>query len=106
MMVVVIMTVVQRNAPITSVEGGENKPERREKIMEKCNQSLREELKEKNVPYWQIAKFVGVCENTIVRWLRVPLTAEQAERIQVAVNRIVESRNGGVGNADSTYQQM
>lgn len=101
------MTVVQWNAPITSVEGGENKPERREKkIMEKCNQSLREELKEKNVPYWQIAKFVGVCENTIVRWLRVPLTAEQAERIQVAVNRIVESRNGGVGNADSTYQHM
>lgn len=74
--------------------------------MKKCNQSLREELKEKNVPYWQIAKFVGVCENTIVRWLRVPLTEEQAERIQVAVNRIVESRNGGVGNADSTYQQM
>ena len=86
MMVVVIMTVVQRNAPITSVEGGENKPERREK---------------KNHGEMQ-----SVFENTIVRWLRVPLTAEQAERIQVAVNRIVESRNGGVGNADSTYQHM
>lgn len=71
--------------------------------MTKSNQILREELKRKNIPYWQIAQMIGVCENTIIRWLRVPLSTEQAEKIQLAISHIVESREGGGGNANSTY---
>ena len=71
--------------------------------MTKSNQILREELKRKNIPYWQIAQMIGVCENTIIRWLRVPLSTEQAEKIQLAISNIVGSRDGGGGNADSTY---
>ena len=33
--------------------------------MGKANQPLRDELKEKGIPYWQIAKYVGVNETTI-----------------------------------------
>lgn len=68
--------------------------------MEKANKCLREELRAKNIPFWQVAQYVGVNETTIVRWLRVPLSSEQAERIYTAVNRIVELRSGGTENAD------
>lgn len=74
--------------------------------MGKANQPLRNELKEKGIPYWQIAKHVGVNETTIVRWLRVPLIPEQAERIRVAIGEIIELREGGTGNAYSSYQSV
>ena len=67
--------------------------------MEKANQLLRDELKEKGVPYWQIAQYIGVHETTILRWLRTPLIPEQTERIRIAVDEIIEVREGGCTNA-------
>ena len=40
------------------------------------------------------------------RWLRVPLIPEQAERIRVAIGEIIELREGGTGNAYSSYQSV
>lgn len=69
-------------------------------MMEKANKCLREELRAKSIPFWQVAQYVGVNETTIVRWFRVPLSSEQTERIYTALNRIDELRNGGAENAD------
>lgn len=69
--------------------------------MKKCNQLLRNTLRQNDIPYWQLAQSMGVCENTIVRWFRIPLSTEQTENIQAAINRIILLRNGGTENADS-----
>lgn len=67
--------------------------------MGKANQSLRDELSVKHIPYWELAKSVGVHESTIIRWMRVPLSPENMARIRIAINEIMVLREGGAGNA-------
>ena len=67
--------------------------------MGKANQSLRDELSMKHIPYWQIAEIVGVHESTVIRWMRVPLSPERIARIRIAINEIMELREGGAVNA-------
>ena len=67
--------------------------------MGKANQSLRDELAMKHIPYWQLAEAVGVHESSIIRWLRTPLSPENTARIRIAINEIMELREGGANNA-------
>ncbi|WP_088185865.1 hypothetical protein [Desulfosporosinus sp. FKA] len=50
-------------------------------IKEKANMKLRLALKGKNIPYWQMAKKLGVSEQTFVRWMREPLPAKTEQKI-------------------------
>ena len=44
-------------------------------------------IRMKKIPIWRIAKAVGVCENTIFRWLRT-YDLEHHKRILEAINKI------------------
>lgn len=60
--------------------------------MEKANKVLREELKAKGIPYWQLAVVIGVNETTIVRWMRTPLSEDKVARIRAAIVDITENK--------------
>lgn len=59
----------------------------------KANQTIRDTARANHIPLWRIALQVGVSEQTIIRWLRVPLTAEKESTIMTAINTIVEEEN-------------
>ena len=59
----------------------------------RANQMIREVAKRKGVKHWQIAAYMGISEQTIVRWLRIPLTEEKEATILAAINAI-EAKEG------------
>ena len=46
-----------------------------------ANTEIRQELKNKNIPYWKIADKLGVHENTVIRRLRHELPEQEKEQI-------------------------
>lgn len=67
--------------------------------MMKANQALRKKLNENGITYWQLAEYIGVHENTIVRWMRTPLSQEHEQLIRYAMNAVRAVQKGGGGNA-------
>lgn len=56
----------------------------------KANQTIRDAAKRKGVKHWQIAKYLGISEPTIVRWLRVDLSPEREKAITEAIEAITK----------------
>lgn len=56
----------------------------------KANQTVRNKARSNHIPLWRIALQVGVSEQTLIRWLRVPLTAEKETAIMDAIDTIAE----------------
>lgn len=54
----------------------------------KANNNLRKVIKEKGLMHWQVALRLGVSEQTLVRWLRVPLTADKEAAVLAAVEEL------------------
>ena len=56
----------------------------------KPNNEIREVIKERGIKHWQLARILGISENTLVRWLRVPLTNERKKIIINALDSAAE----------------
>lgn len=54
------------------------------------NQIIRTEIKRSGIAQWRIAAKIGVSENTLIRWLRYPLTEEKIMRIKTAIVALCE----------------
>ena len=54
----------------------------------RANRELREKSKECGVKHWQIAEEIGVSEQTIMRWLRVPLRKDRESIILAAIEKL------------------
>ena len=52
------------------------------------NEKLKKMLHEKKIPFWKVAEHLGLCENTIQRWLRVPLSEEREKQLIRAIFEI------------------
>ncbi len=52
--------------------------------MQKANMDIRQRMVDAHVTQWQLAYEIGVCEMTLCRWLRTPLSDERRERINRA----------------------
>jgi transposase len=52
----------------------------------KANLDIRREAKSRGIKHWQIAEHIGVSDQTIMRWLRVPLTEERKKVIMEAID--------------------
>lgn len=48
--------------------------------MIKANAEIRNSLREAGVPVWRLALAMGVCENTILRRMRVELSAKDKKK--------------------------
>lgn len=58
--------------------------------MQKENLDIRNEARRKGVPLWRCAMYLGISEPTIIRWLRVPLSAERERQIRGAIAALAE----------------
>lgn len=54
----------------------------------KNNESLKLYAKGSGVPYWRIAKKMGVSENTLVRLMREELPEEKEKEIRLIIDEI------------------
>ncbi len=54
----------------------------------KANQEIREKAQMSHIALWQIAHHIGVSEPTMIRWLRIPLSAEREQRIMDAISAL------------------
>ena len=54
----------------------------------KANKKIREAMKNKGVRQWQVALRLGVSDQTLIRWLRVPLTADKEAAVLAAVEEL------------------
>lgn len=62
--------------------------------MAKENPELREYAQNKGVYIWQIAEDLGVCEMTLLRWLRFPLPEDKKSAFIDAVDKIAAEKGG------------
>lgn len=51
----------------------------------KENQRVRKAARAAGIPIWKIAVRIGVCEQTLIRWLRVPLTPDREKMVMEAI---------------------
>lgn len=61
------------------------------------NEGIRRTARAERIPLWQIAARAGISENTLLRWLRIPLEGEHLTRVTAALQALVEQqqRRGG-----------
>ena len=54
------------------------------------NKAIRELIEKNGVKHWRVALRLGISEQTLVRWLRVPLVKEKEDAIRAAVEEIAK----------------
>ena len=54
------------------------------------NQDIKHEIKKNGFYLWQVAAKIGVCEMTLIRWLRVSLSDEKKTLIRAAIKELKE----------------
>ena len=60
--------------------------------MTRANKELRELLKAKKIPQWEVAKAMGISEFTLCRRLREPLSDDDLERVNDAITQLEKER--------------
>lgn len=58
--------------------------------MIKANAEIRNALREAGVPVWRLALAMGVCENTILRRMRVELPSEDKKKYLDIIKELKE----------------
>ena len=61
--------------------------------MTKANKDIKELLKLKKISQWEVAKEMGISEFTLCRRLREPLSDDDLERVNDAIEHLLASRN-------------
>lgn len=58
----------------------------------KENAMIREEMKKRGVPQWMVAAQLHISENTLIRWLRVPLSKDRDEGVRQAIETAAQAK--------------
>lgn len=64
--------------------------------MKRANESIRNEIQESGLTYWQVAEEVGIASTTLSVWLRTPLNSSRMSRVN---NALKELKKGAAVNA-------
>lgn len=56
--------------------------------MKQANEGIRKRIDDAGLKQWQVAEEVGINHVTMSVWLRTPLTDEQADRVEQAINEL------------------
>lgn len=56
----------------------------------KENGGIRRAARAADIPYWRIARAIGISEPTLIRWLRVPLPEDKEQRIMEAITELAK----------------
>lgn len=58
----------------------------------RTNMEIRKAIENSGIFTWQIAKQLGVHENTFYRWMREEITGERREKVLAAIKDIEEKK--------------
>jgi|GEM_PF-2951538 hypothetical protein len=66
-----------------------------------CNEEVREEIKDAGLFQYEIADHMGMCEMTLIRHMRKPLSQKETAEIREAIKKIsaehsLNNQNAGV----------
>ena len=61
--------------------------------MTKANKDIKELIKLKKISQWEVAKVMGISEFTLCRRLREPLSDDDLERVNDAIEHLLASRD-------------
>lgn len=64
------------------------------------NNELKQEIRNSKVAQWKIAAKIGVCEMTVVRWLRLELPEEKKQVMLQAIKGVKEEEILGIKAGD------
>lgn len=56
--------------------------------MKQANEGIRKRIDDAGLKQWQVAEEVGINHVTMSVWLRTPLTDEQADRVEQALDAL------------------
>ena len=59
----------------------------------KANNEIRKVAKDHGIKHWEIAMRLGISEQTLMRWLRTPLSIEKESAITAAINELAKEGN-------------
>ncbi len=54
----------------------------------KANETIRKAARAAGIPLWKIADVLGVCEQTLIRWLRKPLDQKREKEIMDVISQM------------------
>lgn len=54
------------------------------------NATIRNEILNNSLKYWQVADMVGISDTTFSKWLRKPLSDERKARVERAINELTQ----------------
>lgn len=57
------------------------------------NKELKEQMKKSGLYLYQVANELGVCEMTLIRWLRFELPDDKKQAIIEAINKLQKHNN-------------
>ena len=56
------------------------------------NSHIREKIKTAGVYQWQVAEAMGICEMSLIHWLRKPLTGEKERKVLAAIDKLAAQK--------------
>lgn len=65
--------------------------------MKIANEAIRTTVEQAGLRYWQIAAAIGINRVTLCEWMRFPLTGERLERVQSAIQKLINERDAANG---------
>lgn len=72
-------------------------------ILGESNKDIKEAIRNLHVPQWKVARAMGVSENTLNRWLRLPLEKNRRAIICTVIDRMRRELGVGLGERPSNH---
>ncbi|HPI99715.1 MAG TPA: hypothetical protein PK268_04380 [Enterococcus sp.] len=58
----------------------------------KANEEIRNRIESNRILYWEVAETVGIAQSNLSVWLRTPMREDRKERVEKAIDELLEAR--------------
>lgn len=58
----------------------------------KANQEIRDRIMMNRLRQWEVAEQIGITDNRFTVWLRTPLREDRKQRVEAAINELLEKQ--------------
>lgn len=62
----------------------------------KANQEIRDRIFMNRLRNWEVAEQAEISDSRLSVWLRTPLREDRKERVEKAINELIEKQNVGI----------
>lgn len=58
----------------------------------KANQKIRDTIANSRIRNWEVAQELGISDSRFCVWLRTPLNDERRNRVEIAINKLIDKQ--------------